>query len=110
MLMDDWVYIGLMSLGILMNALFIILWCSILSYFTVWFFKLKPGSMLEFMKINLNSKYWVFSLLFYIDFFGFWSVIIILLGLTGIINSIILWFIVLGFYLLSFILNFFRIY
>ena len=104
------VYVGLMSGGILFNALYLLIICLILSYLMIRYFKIGKSNFLYFMKLDLNTKYRIFTLLFYIDFFGFRSLILIFFGVSGIVKSIILWYLILVFYLISFLMNIARIY
>lgn len=103
-------YPEMMSFGILFNFIYLVFWGSLLTYFTFWFPYISPKGILGFMKIDLNTKYWIFSLLYFIDFFAFRIIIVLLFGLSGIVKSIALWFIILFFYFVSFFINIVRIY
>ena len=71
MLSDKNAYIGVMTFGILLNAAYVLAWMLILAYLGIRFFKISKKNILSFMKLDLNSKYRIFTLLFYLDFFMF---------------------------------------
>ena len=109
-LMNRISYTSLMSIGIVLNVIYLILWIALMSVFIVFFHWIGKRSVLAFMKIDMNTWNRFLPLMYYIDFFGFRSIIILLFGLSNVLSSKLLWFLLLGFYLSSLLVNILWIY
>lgn len=94
-----------MGFGIFLNVIYFIVINCILIRFMIKFFKIGSESFLFFLKQDLNQKNWVWAFLYYFDYFFFRSIVLLLFGLNGKVKSVVLWYCVLGLYLISFLAN-----
>jgi len=88
-----------------LNLLYFIISVIILGYFVIWFFKMSKRNLVFFLKQDLNEKYRICALLYYFDYFFFWSLILVLFGLNNHVKSIILWYVLLILFVISFLTN-----
>jgi len=101
--------VTLMTFGTMFNIVYLAIWIGLLIFAFVKFYKiLMHNSIFYCLKIGLNQKSWFLWLFYYVDYFAFWIIILILLAISP--SIIVSWSIILGVYLIEFILFLFPIY